>query len=57
MPLAVAYVQDLDPLHNRFLSTLLAGLPVLVLFYLLVPRRWLASKAGLAGAVVAILVA
>jgi lactate permease len=57
MPLAVAYVQDLDPLGNRFLSTLLAGLPVLVLFYLLVPRRWLASKAGLAGAVVAIIVA
>ena len=36
MPLAVAYVQDLDPLGNRFLSTLFAGLPVLVLFYLLV---------------------
>jgi lactate permease len=57
MPLAVAYVQDLDPLGNRFLSTLLAGLPVLVLFYLLVPRRWLASKAGAAGAAVAVLVA
>src|SRR5947209_3139134 len=57
MPLAVAYVQDLDPLGNRFLSTFLAGLPVLVLFYLLVPRRWLASKAGAAGAVVAIFIA
>src|SRR3954454_252066 len=57
MPLAVAYGQDLDPLGNRFLSTLLAGLHGLVLFYLLRPRRWLASKAGAAGALVAILVA
>jgi lactate permease len=57
MPLAVTYVQNLDPLGNRVLSTALAALPVLVLFYLLVPRRWLASKAGAAGAVVAILVA
>jgi lactate permease len=57
MPLAVTYVQDLDPLGNRFLSTVFAALPVLVLFYLLVPRRWLASKAGAAGAIVAVLVA
>lgn len=57
MSLAVAYVQDLDPIGNRFLSTTLAALPVLVLFYLLVPRRWLASKAGAAGAVAAILIA
>src|SRR5262249_13805175 len=38
-------------------STLLAALPVLVLFWLLVPRRWLAPKAGAAGAVTAIVVA
>jgi lactate permease len=57
MPLAVAYVQDLDPLGNRFLSTFFAGLPVVVLFYLLVPRRWLASKAGAAGAMVAVVIA
>src|SRR6478735_7654431 len=57
MPLAVAYVQDLNPLGNRFLSTFVAALPVLVLFYLLVGRRWLASWAGAAGAVVAILLA
>ncbi|HUR54871.1 MAG TPA: L-lactate permease [Gemmataceae bacterium] len=56
MPLAV-YVQDLNPLGNRFASTLVAALPVLVLFYLLVGRRWLASWAGAAGAVVAILLA
>src|SRR3954471_19597890 len=56
MPLAV-YVQDLNPLGNRFASTLVAALPVLVLFYLLVGRRWLASWAGAAGAVVAILIA
>jgi lactate permease len=53
----LAYVQDLNPLGNRFLSTVVAALPVLVLFYLLVGRRWLASWAGAAGAVVAILLA
>ncbi len=52
-----AYVQDLNPLGNRVASTLVAGLPVLVLFYLLVGRRWLASWAGAAGAAVAILLA
>src|SRR5688500_9118799 len=58
MPLLLAeYVQNLDPLNNRFLSTLVAALPVLVLFYFLVARRWLATKAGAAGADAAILVA
>lgn len=52
-----AYVQDLNPLGNRVLSTVVAALPVVVLFYLLVGRRWLASWAGAAGAVVAILLA
>ncbi len=52
-----AYVQDLNPLDNRVLSTVVAALPVIVLFYLLVGRRWLASWAGAAGAVVAILLA
>src|SRR4051812_41593517 len=57
-----AYVQELDPLAgmvpgSAILSTLLSGLPVLVLFWLLVPRRWLASKAGAAGAFTAIVVA
>ncbi|MFO0848122.1 MAG: L-lactate permease [Gemmataceae bacterium] len=56
MPLAV-YVQDLNPLGHRGLSTLVAAVPVLVLFYLLVGRRWLASWAGAAGAAVAVLVA
>src|SRR5262245_32732344 len=51
------YVQDLNPLGNRVLSTFVAALPVLVLFYLLVARRWLASWAGAAGAVVAVLIA
>ena len=55
--LLLAYVQDLNPLGNRLLSTLVAALPVLVLFYLLVGRRWLASWAGATGAVVAILLA
>src|SRR3954451_16649176 len=57
-----AFHQRLDPLYDIipgsvFVSTFLAALPVLVLFWLLVPRRWLAPKAGAAGAVVAILVA
>ena len=51
------YQQDLNPLGNRLLSTACAALPVFVLFWLLVPRRWLAPKAGLGGAIVALLVA
>ncbi len=56
----LAYVQDLNPLPVEgysALSTVVAALPVLVLFYLLVARRWLASGAGAAGAVLAILLA
>jgi lactate permease len=57
-----AYQQHLDPLRDTVLwsplwSTLFAALPVLVLFWLLVPRRWLAPKAAAAGALTAILVA
>jgi lactate permease len=55
--LFAAYLQDLDPLGSRLASTVVAALPVLFLFYLLVGRRWLASWAGAAGAVVAILIA
>jgi len=54
---AEPYIQDLNPLNHRFASTAIATLPVLVLFYLLVGRRWLASAAGAMGAVVAILIA
>jgi lactate permease len=65
MPWAVAYTQDLNPIAHHFpalpgsavLSTFLAALPVLLLFYLLVYRRWLASWAGAAGAFSAILIA
>ncbi len=52
-----AYTQRLDPLGNQLASTIVAALPVLVLFYLLVGRRWVASWAGAAGAVVAIALA
>ncbi len=52
-----AYQQDLNPLNNAILSTIFAALPVIVLFWLLVPQRWLAPKAGAGGAVVAILIA
>jgi lactate permease len=57
-----AYQQRLDPLHDNVLwsplwSTLLAALPVVTLFWLLVFRRWLASRAAAAGAVVALVLA
>ena len=52
-----AYQQSLNPLQNEFLSTVVAALPVVVLFVLLVPLRWLAPKAALGGAVTAVLVA
>jgi lactate permease len=57
-----AYQQRLDPfrdavLWSPFWSALFAGLPVVVLFWLLVPRRWLAPKAAAAGALTAFLVA
>jgi lactate permease len=57
MLFADTYIQDLNPLGNRVASTFVAALPVLVLFYLLVGRRWLASWAGAAGSVVAIILA
>jgi lactate permease len=58
----LGFHQQLDPLAGavRFStvwSTILAGLPVLVLFWLLVPRRWLAPKAGAAGALTALAIA
>ncbi len=56
------YQQQLDPLAGRVpasavWSTVLAAVPVLVLFWLLVPRRWPAPRAGAAGALSALLVA
>ncbi len=59
---AAIYTQELDPLQGKIplsniVSTILAALPVVALFYLLVPRRWLAPKAGAAGALVAWIVA
>src|SRR5262245_24724807 len=61
----VTYTQVLNPIaryrpdlpNSAIISTAFAALPVLVLFYLLVQRRWLPSKAGAAGAVTAILIA
>src|SRR5947207_561236 len=55
--LSPAFQQLLDPLNNRLLSTVFAAVPVVVLFWLLVPRRWLAPKAAAAGAVTAVLIA
>jgi lactate permease len=51
------YRQSLDPLGLPWLSLLLAASPVIVLFVLLVPMRWLAPKAGLGGALTALIVA
>jgi len=57
-----AYQQRLDPFYETVLwspiwSTILAALPVVTLFWLLVMRRWLAPKAAAGGAVVAFLIA
>jgi lactate permease len=56
------YQQRLDPLAqwvpaSWLWSTLLAAVPVLVLFWLLVPRRWLAPKAAAAAAFCALAIA
>src|SRR5262249_2632327 len=60
------YHQTLDPLHDPLhesvrwsplWSTILAALPVVVLFCLLVPRRWLAPRVGAPGAITALLLA
>jgi L-lactate transport len=56
------YQQRLNPLADKLpasnlLSIFFAALPVLVLFWLLVPRRWLAPKAGATAALVALVVA
>ncbi len=53
----ITYTQDLDPLNQRILSTLFAAIPIIMLFYLLVVRRWLASLAGAGGALSAIVIA
>src|SRR6266404_2143751 len=61
--LLATYQQHLDPLAywdipwSPLWSTLLAALPVVVLFSCLVPLRMLAPKAGLMGSIAAILVA
>ncbi|MFO0969324.1 MAG: L-lactate permease [Gemmataceae bacterium] len=57
-----AYQQSLDPLAGKIFwsglwSTLLSALPVVILFYFLVPRRWIAYKAGAAGALTALVLA
>ncbi len=55
MLLAVEFTQQLNPLGNRILSTVVAALPVMTLLYLLVIRRWLAPWAGAAGSLMAFL--
>src|SRR4051812_39545223 len=57
MSFLALYTQHLDPLGNQVLSTVVAALPVLVLFWLLVPWHKPAPLAGAAGAVTAVLVA
>ncbi len=56
------YQQHLDPLAGKIsasnlISILCAAVPVVVLFWLLVPRRWYAPKAGAMAALTALLVA
>jgi lactate permease len=59
---AVSYAQHLDPLHSflpwsALWSTLLAAVPVFLLFYLLVVRHWRAPRAGATAAFSAFLIA
>ena len=60
---AAVYQQHLDPLAgwnvpgSWLWSTVLAAVPVLVLFWLLVPRRWPAPKAAAAAAFSAVAIA
>src|SRR5436305_1192446 len=56
------YTQRLDPLADvifwsKTWSTLLAALPVVVLFYLLVVQRWSAPRSGATAALAAIVIA
>jgi lactate permease len=56
------YHQRLNPLADKLpasnlLSIVFAALPVVVLFWLLVPRRWLAPKAGAMAALSALVIA
>jgi lactate permease len=58
----LTYQQRLDPFQGSILwspiwSTILAALPVVTLFWLLVMRRWLAPKAAAGGAIVAFFIA
>jgi lactate permease len=55
--LLVVYTQNYHPLASEALSTLVAALPVLVLFYLLVVQRALAPWAAAGGAAAALLIA
>ncbi len=49
------YTQNYDPLNNALLSTVVAALPVLVLFYLLVVKRAHVPVAAAGGAIAALL--
>jgi lactate permease len=53
----MAWTQVYDPLHNWLLSTLVAGLPILVLFGLLAGLRVKPHWCAMAGAATAVLVA
>lgn len=48
------FAQNYNPLHNTLLSTLVAALPIVLLFYLLAVRRTPAPVAGLVSAAVAV---
>ncbi|MFO0807285.1 MAG: L-lactate permease [Gemmataceae bacterium] len=55
--LLALYTQNLDPFNSRIVSTIVAALPVIVLFWLLVPWHKPAPLAGAAGAMTALIVA
>lgn len=53
----MGYIQNYNPLPSAMLSTLIASLPVLVLFYLLVIRRVPVPWAAAGGAITALVIA
>lgn len=53
----MTFAQNYNPLHSAFLSTVVAALPIVVLFYLLAVRRTPAPLAGLSAATTAVVLA
>jgi len=51
------WVQNYDPISNVWLSTIVAAIPVVVLFYLLAVRKTHAHRAAIYGFLASVLIA